>query len=183
MSYDYEFWDNFFHWFLYKKDLKLICEYNELNVSGNKNDLVERILDYVDELSVESIASLFHRDDLMEFSKDVGKEFRVIAKKFYKVLLINSSKNDFPYFPPKNSIKNTINKILKLKKRTALIVNTIEEIRWWDYYFKNPEVLPENIQACRAFDQNLIVDILGNVKFCFNKMLEPSNRVGCPLCF
>lgn len=85
---------------------------------------------------------------------------------------------DFPYFPNPETIQKMIDTILKFKRKNGIIANAVNEIKWWTFYFNNPEVLPENIHVCRAYDQNLIVDIYGNVKFCFNKYLEPPNRIG-----
>ena len=57
-------------------------------------------------------------------------------------------------------------------------MNSDEEIRLWKSYFKDPEYLDYIINPCKAYDQNLILDIQGNVKFCFNMTLNPLNRIG-----
>ncbi len=57
-------------------------------------------------------------------------------------------------------------------------MNSTEEIESWQHYFNNPEYIPNNINPCRSYEQNLIVDVCGNVKFCFNKVIEPLDKIG-----
>ncbi len=85
---------------------------------------------------------------------------------------------DFPYFPTEAQVHDAIQTALRLKAQGFPIANAPEEIWWWDTYFQNPETLPYGCGPCCAADQNLIVDIYGNVKFCFNKVLDPAARVG-----
>ncbi len=85
---------------------------------------------------------------------------------------------DFPYYPTLPQVHDEIQTALRLKAQGFPIANAPEEIWWWDTYFQNPETLPYGFGPCCAADQNLIIDIYGNVKFCFNKVLEPATRVG-----
>ncbi len=57
-------------------------------------------------------------------------------------------------------------------------MNSKEEIELWQSYFRNPEYLPKDLNPCKAYEQNLIIDVCGNVKFCFNKKIEPLNKIG-----
>ena len=85
---------------------------------------------------------------------------------------------DFPYYPALQQVQDAIRTTLNLKEQGLPIVNATEEIRWWETYFHDPENLPVGFSVCCAADQNLIVDINGIVKFCFNKQLEPVTRIG-----
>ena len=85
---------------------------------------------------------------------------------------------NFPDFPSLDAVDNAIQTALMLKTEGAPIVNSEEEILWWRTYFANPEFFPSGFSPCMAGAQNLIIDILGNAKFCFNKMITPPDRVG-----
>ena len=69
-------------------------------------------------------------------------------------------------------------KLLNSKKNDGFIMNSKEEIELWRLYLSDPEYLHNGINPCRANEQNLIVDVCGNVKFCFNKILEPMDKIG-----
>ena len=86
---------------------------------------------------------------------------------------------DFDKFPNLEAdIQNGINYILRLKQVNGFIMNSIEEIKLWKLYFQNPEFMSEELNPCRAYEQNLIIDVCGNAKFCFNKGIEPKNKIG-----
>ena len=83
------------------------------------------------------------------------------------------------YFPnSQDETDNTISNLLQFKAENSFIMNSVEEIKLFRQYFKDPEFLPENIKPCKACDQNLIIDVCGNVKFCFNKSVEPVDKIG-----
>ena len=85
----------------------------------------------------------------------------------------------FKKFPnSETEIQNGINYLLSLKQENGFVMNSKEEIELWKSYFQNPEYIQRDLNPCRAHEQNLIVDVCGNVKFCFNKELEPKNKIG-----
>jgi len=83
-----------------------------------------------------------------------------------------------PFFPSLDSVKRASKKLLEMKDQGYKINNSEEEISWWELYFKNPQYLPDQYKVCKASEQNIIIDVLGNVKFCFNKQLDPPDRIG-----
>jgi len=85
---------------------------------------------------------------------------------------------DHPFFPSLDSVKKASQKLLEMKDQGYKINNSKEEISWWELYFKNPQYLPDQYDICKASEQNIIIDVLGNVKFCFNKELSPPDRIG-----
>ncbi len=85
----------------------------------------------------------------------------------------------FENFPRSEiDIQNAVNYLISQKKRDGFLMNSMEEIKLWREYFKNPEYLNMNLNPCKSYEQNLIVDVCGNVKFCFNKVLEQPNKIG-----
>ncbi len=42
----------------------------------------------------------------------------------------------------------------------------------------NPEFLDKKNNPCKSFEQNLIIDTYGNVKFCFNDIPSPLHKIG-----
>ena len=71
MSYDYEFWQEFLDFFIIKNAIEFICEYNNLETSGTKGEMINRILDSIGkEITVEKVANLFPKKDLEVFSQD-----------------------------------------------------------------------------------------------------------------
>ena len=85
----------------------------------------------------------------------------------------------FQYFPQSSlEIANSLELLLDFKNENDFIMHSREEIGLWKHYYENPEYLPKQINPCKSYEQNLIVDTCGNVKFCFNKLIEPINRIG-----
>ncbi|MFX1453059.1 MAG: radical SAM protein [Promethearchaeota archaeon] len=82
----------------------------------------------------------------------------------------------FPHY--KDDIQYAINYLLKEKQYNGFVMNSKEEIELWKFYFENPEYLSDSINPCRSFEQNMIVDVCGNVKFCFNRELVPETKIG-----
>ena len=83
----------------------------------------------------------------------------------------------FDKFPhSEEDIQNGINYLLSLKHDNGFVMNSKEEIQFWKSYFRNPEYLPKYLNPCKAYEQNLIVDVCGNVKFCFNKAFPFSTK-------
>ena len=83
------------------------------------------------------------------------------------------------YFPnSQDEIDDAIGNLLQFKADKGFIMNSVEEINLFRQYFKYPEFLPDNIKPCKARDQNLIIDVCGNVKFCFGKSVEPVDKIG-----
>lgn len=68
-----EFWEDLFDRWLRKGELKVLCEYKGLIKGGKKQDLIERLLNEVEsDYSIESIVNLFHKEDLIEYSRLIG---------------------------------------------------------------------------------------------------------------
>lgn len=83
------------------------------------------------------------------------------------------------YFPKsKDVIDNAIGNLLQFKAENGFIMNSMEEIKLFRQYFNDPKFPRNSIKPCKACDQNLIIDVCGNVKFCFNKIIEPVDKIG-----
>ena len=93
----------------------------------------------------------------------------IIPSKWYETL------DGFPILN-KEIIKNI--DFLSKSNYGNFLLNSKEEMELWKAYFTDPEYLPDNINPCKAYEQNLIVDESGNVKFCFNWAIEPINMIG-----
>jgi MoaA/NifB/PqqE/SkfB family radical SAM enzyme len=115
----------------------------------------------------------------VEFFKDLGidgMQFQPFQHPFGRLIAFGCCKES-DFFPNSHvEIDNAIDTLIKLKNKNSFIMNSVEEIQLFRQYFKNPESLPN--RSCKAFDQNLIIDVCGNVKFCFNKSLEPADKIG-----
>lgn len=85
---------------------------------------------------------------------------------------------NFNGFPQSNEVQNGIDYLLALKSNMDFYQNSKEEIILWQSYFKNPEYFPKSISPCRAYEQNLWVDIYGNIQFCDTKIIEPKDMIG-----
>ena len=115
----------------------------------------------------------------VEFFEDLGIDgiqFQPFQYPFGRFIPFGWSKES-DFFPNSHDeIDNAIDNLLRLKVKNSFIMNSVEEIQLFRHYFKNPESLPN--RSCKAFEQNLIIDVCGNVKFCFNKSLEPVDKIG-----
>lgn len=90
----------------------------------------------------------------------------------------NNWYENFDQFPHSHKdIQNVMNYILELKQGNNFVLNLVEEIKLWGSYFKNPEYIP-NIDICKAFRNNIIVDLYGNIKYCFWHHINPINKIG-----
>jgi len=119
--------------------------------------------------------------DHIEFFQDLGIDgimFQPIQYPFGLLTPKNWYKH-FGKFPNSNEdIQLGINYLLSLKRDNGFVMNSKEEIELWLSYFRNPEYCPESLKPCKAYEQNLIVDVCGNVKFCFNREIQPKNKIG-----
>ena len=117
----------------------------------------------------------------IKFFQDLGIDgimFQPIQYPFGLQIPENWYRHFDQYPRSETDIQNGINYLLSLKLNDGFIMNSKEEIELWKLYFQNPEYLQEDLNPCRAYEQNLIVDVCGNVKYCFNKELEPKNKIG-----
>ncbi|MHA2051862.1 MAG: radical SAM protein, partial [Promethearchaeota archaeon] len=125
--------------------------------------------------------NITHLRDHINFFSDLGIDgimFQPIQYPF-GLLIPKNWHNGFTKFPQSSKdIKNGIDLLLKLKQNNGFLMNSMEEIEMWRDYYRNPEFIKKIINPCKAYEQNLIVDVCGNVKFCFNKDLEPENKIG-----
>jgi len=135
-------------------------------------------------ICVQSILGNWNIDKLpahVSFLKELGLDgmmFQLIQYPFGLFIPKNWHKN-FKNFPQsEKKVQSAINYLLKLKQNNGFIMNSTEEIESWQQYFSNPEYIPNKINPCRSYEQNLIVDVCGNVKFCFNKVIEPLDKIG-----
>ena len=135
-------------------------------------------------LCVQSILGEWNINTLpahINFFQDLGIDgimFQPIQYPFGLQIPENWYKH-FGRFPNSEAeIQNGINFLLSLKKDNGFIMNSKKEIELWKLYFRNPEYLLNNLNPCGAYEQNLIVDVCGNTKFCFNKEIEPKNKIG-----
>jgi sulfatase maturation enzyme AslB (radical SAM superfamily) len=152
-------------------------------------DNLKRLLSERDNLNpnqkiyVQSILGNWNADVINEHVKFFSKlgvdgiSFQCIQYPFGLPTPSNWQLN-FEYYPSQDSVKRASKTIKAMKSQGYKITNSLDEISWWDIYFKHPEYLPPEYDICRAAHQNIIIDVLGNVKFCFNKELDPLNRIG-----
>lgn len=86
---------------------------------------------------------------------------------------------EYKFFPKSHKeVNKTIEYLIGYKEENNFLLNSIEEIKLWESYFINPEFIEGKNDICGAHAQNIILDVYGNVKFCFNKELEPLNYIG-----
>ena len=135
-------------------------------------------------LCVQSILGSWNINSLpkhIDFFQDLGIDgimFQPIQYPFGLLIPKNWHKH-FDKFPhSEEDILSGINYILSLKQDNGFIMNSKEELELWLSYFRNPEYLPNDLNPCKAYEQNLIVDVCGNVKFCFTKEIKPKNKIG-----
>jgi len=139
---------------------------------------------YPIKICVQSILGDWNVNSLptqIKFFKDLGLEgmmFQPIQYPFGLLIPENWHKKYDKFPHSEEEIQNVINYLLKLKHQDGFIMNSKEEIELWRYYFKDPEYISDTFNPCRAFEQNLIVDVCGNVKFCFSRDIEPKNKIG-----
>jgi len=155
----------------------LIQALKELNSKKNENG-------YPIEICIQSILGGWNIGSLpthVKFFKNLGLDgimFQPIQYPF-GLLIPKNWYITFDKFPnSKEYIQNALKYLLEEKQNDGFIMNSKEEIELWQYYFENPEYLPKYINPCKSWEQNLIVDVCGNVKFCFNKELKPNNLIG-----
>jgi len=122
-------------------------------------------------------------DALVNWAEELGVdgiEFQPLQYPFGETCPPSSDwYKSFPLFPTEQQINDGLKTLLKTKKNNKdFIFNPISEIKSWYIYFRNPFILPAGFQPCKAMHQNIIVDISGNIKLCFNKLLEPPDRIG-----
>ena len=139
---------------------------------------------YTIKLCVQSILGGWNINSLpahIKFFRELGLDgimFQPIQYPFGFLIPSNWYKN-YDKFPDSyEDIQNNIDYLLKSKHDNGFIMNSREEIELWQYYFNDPEYLPDSINPCKSFEQNLIIDVCGNVKFCFNREIEPPNKIG-----
>lgn len=135
-------------------------------------------------ICVQSILGNWNLNSLPEhlsFLRNLGIDkmaFQPIQYPFGLQIPANWHEN-FPDFPnSKSEIKKAIAYLVKIKKNDDFITNSIEEINLWKSYFDNPELLPNGHNPCKAFEQNIIIDVYGNVRFCFNEIPDPIDKIG-----
>lgn len=117
----------------------------------------------------------------VEFFENLGVDgiqFQPLQYPFGRSITVEWYKES-NYFPnSQDDIDNAIDILLQFKIGNGFIMNSAEEIKLFRQYFKYPEFQPDNIKPCKVCDQNLIIDVCGNVKFCFNKSVEPPDKIG-----
>jgi sulfatase maturation enzyme AslB (radical SAM superfamily) len=140
--------------------------------------------DYSIKICVQSILGGWNIKSLLDhisFFKGLGIDglmFQPLQYPFGLQIPVNWYKN-FKEFPKsENDVKTAVNYLLKEKQNNGFIMNSKEEIELWQHYFNDPEYISNDIKPCKSFEQNLIVDASGNVKFCFIKVLEPPDVIG-----
>lgn len=139
---------------------------------------------YPIKICVQSILGDWNIDSLpahIDFFKGLGTDgimFQPIQYPFGLLIPENWHKNYDKFPNSEEEIQNAMNYLMETKQQDGFIMNSREEIALWGYYFKNPEYISKISNPCRAFEQNLIIDISGNVKFCFSKEIEPKNKIG-----
>ncbi len=139
---------------------------------------------YPIEICIQSILGEWNIDSLsthINFFKNLGLDgimFQPVQYPFGLLIPKNwyITFDKFPHSTGKT--QNAMRYLLKEKENTGFIMNSKEEIELWNYYFENPEYLPKSINPCKSWEQNLIIDVSGNVKFCFNRELNPKNLIG-----
>lgn len=135
-------------------------------------------------LCVQSILGGWNINSLaehIEFFQDLGIDgimFQPIQYPFGLPIPEGWHKHFDKYPHSEEDIQNTIKYILSLKKDNSFVMNSKEEVELWLPYFRNPEYMSKKLNPCKAYEQNLIVDVCGNVKFCFNKEIKPKNKIG-----
>ncbi|MFX1296303.1 MAG: radical SAM/SPASM domain-containing protein [Promethearchaeota archaeon] len=139
---------------------------------------------FLTKICVQSILGSWNLNSILDhisFFYDLGIDgimFQPIQYPFGLSIPENWHKK-FLYFPKLSSeIANSLEILSDFKKENDFIMHSREEIELWKLYFDNPEYLPKQINPCKSYEQNLIVDTCGNVKFCFNKLIEPINKIG-----
>lgn len=159
---------------LFKSVIKVI---NLLLIQKRKNN-------YPIKICVQSILGDWNIKEItehVEFFENLGIDgiqFQPIQYPFGKFVPFEWYKES-NFFPnSQDDIDNVIGKLLQFKAKKGFIMNSTEEINLFRQYFKYPEFLPETIKICKACDQNLIIDVYGNVKFCFGKPVEPIDKIG-----
>ncbi|MFX1504168.1 MAG: radical SAM protein, partial [Promethearchaeota archaeon] len=138
---------------------------------------------YPIKLCVQSILGAWNINSLSEhinFFENLGLDgiiFQPIQYPFGLYIPSNWYKN-FDEFPILNKdIMKNIDFLIK-SNYDGFLMNSKEEMEMWKAYFTNPEYLLDYINSCKAYEQNLILDVSGNVKFCFNREIEPKNMIG-----
>lgn len=158
----------------------------QIATQGIKKLLNERKIEMEPTVYIQSVLggwNLENIDALVNWAKELGVdgiEFQPLQYPFGHPSPPHSDwYKSYLFFPTEQQINAGLETLLKMKKYNKdFIFNPISEIKSWYIYFKNPFVLPVGFQPCKALYQNIIVDILGNIKFCFNKLLEPPDRIG-----
>lgn len=153
-------------------------------------DIIKKMVQYkkknncITKICVQSILGSWNLNSILDhisFFYDLGIDgmmFQPIQYPFGLSIPENWHKN-FLYFPKSSSeVANSLELLLDFKKTNDFIMHSREEIGLWKHYFENPEYFPVNVNPCKSYEQNLIVDTCGNVKFCFNKLIEPINKIG-----
>jgi MoaA/NifB/PqqE/SkfB family radical SAM enzyme len=119
-------------------------------------------------------------DDMIEWTEGLGVDgigFQPLQCPFGDIANAEWHEN-FPYFPTKQQINTGLARLLEMKEGRNHILNSANEISSWYTYFNNPFLLPPGFKPCKAMFQNIIVDCLGNVRFCFNKEIDPLGKIG-----
>ncbi|KKN23882.1 hypothetical protein LCGC14_0900540 [marine sediment metagenome] len=116
--------------------------------------------------------------------------------KFFKNLNVNGFlfqplQYNFGVAPPKLWYKNfygfpnydkdllvALETLLDLKRKDDFVINSEQEIKSWKYYFENPERLVNQTNICKAPEQNIIVDVEGNISFCGWYEPTPKDKIG-----
>ena len=163
---------------------------NSTGLFSHLTDMIKKMVQYKKEnkckikLCVQSILGSWNLNSILEhinFFDDLGIDGIMFQPLQYPFGLSIPGKwyKNFLYFPKSSpEIANSLEIILDFKEENDFIMHSREEIELWKYYFENPEYLPNYINPCKSYEQNLIIDTCGNVKFCFNKLIEPINRIG-----
>ena len=69
----------------------------------------------------------------------------------FDLLIPQNWHKSFEKFPKSEmEVQNAVDYLLKLKNRDEFILKSIEEIKLWQEYFKNPEYLSVNFNPCKS---------------------------------
>ncbi len=145
---------------------------------------LKKNMNYPTKIYVQSILGAWNINSLSEhinFFEKLGVDgilFQPIQYPFGLDIIPSKWYENFDGFPILN--KKMVKNIDLLSKTNygSFLLNSKEEMELWKLYFTDPEYLPDDINPCKAYEESLIVDESGNVKFCFNWAVEPINMIG-----